>query len=150
MPALSRLTLEEGRRGLVRFLTERRPQGSAGNAVTLVFDGREDIIGGELFAGIKVLFSKGETADDLIKKIVEDAARSGDIVLVTDDRELGFFCRTHGAHWWWVKDFLARALSASGTKAPRGKGRGSREEGKTISGALESRVNQEMKEYWLR
>ena len=64
MPALNSLKLEDGRRGLVRFVEANRPQGSVRNSITIIFDGKEDIWGSESSGEVRVLFSKGETADE--------------------------------------------------------------------------------------
>lgn len=109
MPELSVLKLEDGRRGLVRFVETTRPQGSARNSITIVFDGREDVWGSESSPEVRVLFSRGESADELIKRMVSTEKSAAQTVLVTDDRDLGYYCRTHGACWWSVADFFQQA-----------------------------------------
>ena len=39
IPAFNDLSLEDGRRGLMRWIETQRPQGSVNNTVTVVFDG---------------------------------------------------------------------------------------------------------------
>ncbi len=153
MPELSSLKLEDGRRGLVRFVEANRPQGSSRNSITIVFDGQPDIWGGESSAEVRVLFSSGETADDLIKRMVENTERPAEIVLVTDDRELGYFCRTNGAQIWSVAQFLTQAHK-TGTALKTGvrsKGVGSdRSEEKRLSDRAASQINAELARLWLK
>jgi predicted RNA-binding protein with PIN domain len=142
---LSAPTLEASRAALVRFIETHRPQGSVRNDVTVVFDGSEDVCGGALHGQTRVLFSKGESADDLIKRLVTDAVRPADMVVVTDDRGLAHYVAALGAQVWSVDVFVAQAKKKD---APR---RTSERAGdlKTISYAFETRVNRELSERWL-
>ena len=45
IPALNDLPLEDGRRGLLRWIETQRPQGSVNNTLTVVFDGNPDFFG---------------------------------------------------------------------------------------------------------
>jgi predicted RNA-binding protein with PIN domain len=91
-----RVTLEEGRHSLIRFLTPYRER--KGHRLTVVFDGWE---GGSFQeerdreGGIDIIYSrKGEKADDLIKRMAE---RSGDeLIVVTSDRDIGHFVERCG------------------------------------------------------
>ena len=51
-----------------------RPQGSVNNQVTVVFDGHPDHFGGTSQGEIRVIFSDGCSADDKIKRMVEEDA----------------------------------------------------------------------------
>ncbi len=155
MPQLSSLKLEDGRRGLVRFLEANRPQGSLRNSVTVVFDGKEDIWGGEspAAAEVRVLFSKGESADDLIKRMVEGVDRAGETVLVTDDRDLGIYCKAHGARLWSVAQFLAQARKTGAVLKTGVRFKGARPdaaEGKVISDRTANQINTELSRLWLK
>ncbi len=154
MPQLCDLKLEDGRRGLVRFLEANRPQGSSSqNSITIVFDGKDDVWGGESSAEVRVLFSKGESADDLIKQMVENSSCPGEIVLVTDDRDLGYYCKAQGSQLWSVAQFLAQArktgeILKSGAR-PKG-GRPDPAEGKSISERTANQINTELSRLWLK
>ena len=157
MPALSGLKLEDGRRGLVRFLEANRPQGSFRNSVTIVFDGKDDIWGDDSTSLVRVLFSHGETADDQIKRMVKDAASPGEIVLVTDDRDLGYFCRTHGAQIWSVAQFLAQARKTGAILKtgfrPKSGHHGQKpdaSESKTLTERTANKINTELARLWLK
>jgi predicted RNA-binding protein with PIN domain len=91
-----RLSLEAGRNALMHSLAAYKKQ--TGHRVTVVFDARE---GGFLteerdrYGEISVLFSrKGETADDLIKRMIE--GRKEEFVVVTSDRAIADFAARRG------------------------------------------------------
>jgi uncharacterized protein len=91
-----RLSLEMGRNALVQSLVAYKKQ--TGHKVTVVFDAWE---GGFLteerdrHGGINLLYSrKGETADDLIKRMIE--ARKEEIAVVTSDRAIADFATHRG------------------------------------------------------
>ncbi|HYA13945.1 MAG TPA: NYN domain-containing protein [Syntrophales bacterium] len=91
-----RLSLEEGRRALIRFMAGYRKQ--KGHKVTVVFDGWEN---GPIEeerdrqGGIDIIYSRrGEKADDVIKRYVE---RPGEeIIVVTSDRGIADFVIRRG------------------------------------------------------
>ena len=152
MPRLAERSLEDGRRGLLRFIQENRPQGSDRNTVTVVFDGREDVCGGGVATGdVRVVFSKGEIADDVIRRAVSESSRPQDITLVTDDRDLLCACRACGAGIWSVAQFVAEAHK-KGERRRTGvtPSRSPKTENKTIGKVFEDKVNRELSDIWLR
>ena len=93
---LDRISLEAGRNALLRSLAAYKRR--TGHRVTVVFDAQE---GGFLteerdrYGGIEGLYSrKGETADDLIKRMIEE--RREDFVVVTSDRAIADFASRRG------------------------------------------------------
>jgi predicted RNA-binding protein with PIN domain len=91
-----RLSLEAGRNALLQSLAAYKKQ--TGHRVTVVFDAWE---GGFLteerdrHGGINILYSrKGETADDLIKRMIE--GRKEELVVVTSDRAIADFASRRG------------------------------------------------------
>jgi hypothetical protein len=93
---LDRLSLEAGRSALMHSLAAYKKQ--TGHRVTVVFDARE---GGFLteerdrYGGVHCLYSrKGETADDLIKRMIEE--RKEEFVVVTSDRAIADFASRRG------------------------------------------------------
>ena len=155
MPTLSSLKLEDGRRGLVRFLEANRPQGSVRNSITIVFDGQEDVWGGESSPGadVRVLFSKGETADDLIKRMVSAGGLPGETILVTDDRDLGYYCKAYGVVLWSVAEFMAQARKTGAVLKTGVRLKGPRPdaaEGKVISDRTANQINTELSRLWLK
>jgi predicted RNA-binding protein with PIN domain len=91
-----RMSLEAGRNALMHSLAAYKKQ--TGHRVTVVFDARE---GGFLteerdrYGGVHCLYSrKGETADDLIKRMIE--GRKEEFVVVTSDRDIADFASRRG------------------------------------------------------
>src|SRR3989338_5784204 len=99
------------RQKLIQFLERERPQGSVRNRVTIVFDGRADVIGdwrGVSHQGIRVIFTEGESADDRILKLIEGEKEPSQTVIVTDDRELSYRARQSRAKTSSVNEFLEK------------------------------------------
>ncbi len=130
----------------MRFIETHRPQGSARNDVTVVFDGSEDVCGGALHGQTRVLFSKGESADDLIKRLVTEALRPADMVVVTDDRALAQYVGALGAQVWSVDLFVVQAQKKD---APGRVASSAGVDTKTISYTLATRINRELSDRWL-
>jgi predicted RNA-binding protein with PIN domain len=124
------------------------------NSVTIVFDGREDVVSLDFPSDVRVIFSKGESADDAIKRIVQESSSPRDIVLVTEDRALGYFCRSFGAEIWSVGQLMSQARK-SGEKLRSGVARrprkpGESAENKVIGKVFEDKVNRELTKIWLK
>ena len=90
-PSLSRLeriSLEEGRKGLIRRLSAYRKL--RGNRITVVFDGWIDGASRETRlkeGGLQIVYSRrGEQADEVIKRM--SRKRGEEIVVVTSDRDV--------------------------------------------------------------
>ncbi|MDT8317806.1 MAG: NYN domain-containing protein [bacterium] len=94
---LEAVSLEEGRKGLIKMLAEYRR--IKGHSITVVFDGWEsDNIGSssERVQGIDVIYSgRGEKADDLIKKMADKLRDK--IVVVTSDKDIATHVMKRGA-----------------------------------------------------
>jgi len=91
-----RMSLEAGRNALMHSLAAYKKRTE--HRVTVVFDARE---GGFLteerdrYGGVHCLYSrKGETADDLIQRMIE--ARKEELVVVTSDRAIADFAARRG------------------------------------------------------
>lgn len=146
MPELVEKSLEDGRAGLLRFISQGRPQGSPRNSVIVVFDGSEDVWSLPSEGETRVLFSKGESADDLIKRLIEEAANPREIVLVSDDRDLVKFAGAQGAEVWTVADFLRQGRKRALPATAQGKAT----DGKVISEVFRARVDREFERIWLK
>jgi uncharacterized protein len=103
-----RISLEEGRRALVRSLDDYRKL--RGHRITVVFDGWE---GGspqeerDRAGGIDIIYSRlGEKADEVIKRLV--AAGSEETLIVTSDREITTFAARRGKGTIASPEFAAR------------------------------------------
>ncbi len=148
----SGLSLEDGRTGLIRFIRECRPQGKGPDTMTVVFDGREDVVGvPQAASDIRVIFTQGTSADDRIRDLLEDASDPGRVVCVTDDRELALACRHRGGVVWSVARFLGQGGSKDpGPVSRQGKAcRALPGEEKALSPAAAGRIDRELSGLWL-
>jgi predicted RNA-binding protein with PIN domain len=92
------LSLEQQRSRLITGLGGIAAQTRA--EVTCVFDGAERIVGlPPAPRGVRVLFSKkGETADELIRRLVRAEPAGRPVIVVSSDREVADGVRRHGAY----------------------------------------------------
>jgi predicted RNA-binding protein with PIN domain len=92
------VSLEQQRTRLVSGLGGIAAQ--TGAEVTVVFDGAERVVGlPPAPRGVRVLFSrKGETADELIRRLVRAEPAGRPIVVISSDREVADGVRRHGAY----------------------------------------------------
>jgi len=159
MPQLVQKKLEDRREGLIAFIERYQPQGSWKNSVTIVFDGKSDVYSlpsGTARSGVKVTFSRDETADEKIKRLVQQSQTKKSIVVVTDDRDIKYHVRALGAIPMSVKDFLAKmAEPAYRTGRPKPAAVESKTKGKEpaetkrIPKTLEQKITSEFAEIWL-
>ena len=91
--------LEGERKGLIKKLCEYKKLKKID--ITVVFDGlrsNNDIESRERMDSILIIYSRiGESADDLIKKIVKSQGSAEGFVIVTSDREISSFCSGYNA-----------------------------------------------------
>ncbi|MET8836678.1 NYN domain-containing protein [Micromonospora sp. NPDC004540] len=106
------MSLEQQRKRLISGLGGIAAQ--TGDEVTVVFDGAERIHGlPPTPRGVRVLFSrKGETADELIRRLVRAEPAGRPVVVVSSDREVADGVRRHGAYPLGA-DSLLRRLARS-------------------------------------
>ncbi|MEH1127541.1 NYN domain-containing protein [Micromonospora sp. CPCC 206061] len=106
------MSLEQQRKRLITGLGGIAAQ--TGDEVTVVFDGAERVHGlPPAPRGVRVLFSrKGETADDLIRRLVRAEPTGRPVVVVSSDREVADGVRRHGAYPLGA-DALLRRLARS-------------------------------------
>ena len=147
---LSQETLEDQRKFLVRLVAVNRPQGSVKNTVTIVFDGKCGIIGTSDAAHVKVIFSRGQSADDTIKKIVGQAAHKKNIIVVTDDRDIQYAVRAMGAKIMSAQEFLTKSKTAGQSRLSSPTAVHGREAGKNIPRTVEFKITSEFEKIWLR
>jgi predicted RNA-binding protein with PIN domain len=106
------MSLEQQRKRLITGLGGIAAQ--TGDEVTVVFDGAERMHGlPPSPRGVRVLFSrKGETADELIRRLVRAEPPGRPVVVVSSDREVADGVRRHGAYPLGA-DALLRRLARS-------------------------------------
>ncbi len=129
------------------MIERNRPQGSHSNQVTVVFDGKPGMYGFPVAHEIRIVFTEYETADDLIKRRVEESKNKKNIVVVTDDRALLLYVRGCGASVMSCGDFIKRASSAKTSTKGRKLSSGN---SKVITSTFEHTVNQEFENIWLK
>ncbi len=131
-------TLRDQRDRLIRFIEEKKPQGSDRNQVTLVFDGRVDVSAPRDVTFIQVIYSHGEEADDVIKKRVDDLSNPRDAVVVTDDKAIQRWVRGVGAKVLSCAAFLAAGNPAA--KTPK--------RSRALDPETMDDINEEFKDIW--
>ena len=141
IPAFRDLPLEDGRKGLLRWIDDSRPQGSVNNQVTVVFDGHPDHFSVPPLGEIRVIFSDGCSADDTIKLMVEEDLSRKNCVVVSDDKDIFLYARSLGAKVMSVKAFTSKSR---GFQTSQDSG------GKYISLSRQEKINKELKVIWLK
>lgn len=142
------------RRQLVSFIETKRPLGSLQNKVTIIFDGGPGLSGRirASNSNLSVLFSGESSADDWIKRMVENALNKKQIIVVTDDREIKYAVGASGSRSISVKKFLSMGRlsgnSSSGSQANKVKSGTS--PAKRIPRGVETKINEELKKLWLK
>lgn len=125
---------------LLKLIKINRPCGK--NNAIVVFDGYPPQDFYAQADNVEVIFSREESADDKIKRIVESYGNRKIIVVVSDDNEVKFFARSSGA----------KAMSAEEFLNPESKSRSRKEnmaESK-LSYSQMHKINEELKKIWLR
>ncbi|OGL42220.1 MAG: hypothetical protein A2043_09975 [Candidatus Schekmanbacteria bacterium GWA2_38_9] len=107
--------LEDERNGLIKKLCEYKK--IKNYEITVVFDGTGNsspFEGGDRMGGISIIYSRiGESADDLIKRIVKDSGSGEGFIVVTSDREISGFCSGYNATVISSGEFKSRLEMAS-------------------------------------
>ena len=95
--------------------------------------------------------SKAESADEVLKKMVAGAQNKKSIVVVTDDREIQYAVRAHGAAVRTPADFFARARPARAQGAKKsGRSGESAQTAKHIPATLEYEITSELEKIWVK
>jgi predicted RNA-binding protein with PIN domain len=146
--ALADHSLEQGRNALIRIINGDRPQGSARNAVTIVFDGRDDVSGPQPGGLARVVFTRGQTADEYIKAAVVCTENRANVIVVSNDKEIICYIRKLGAKGLAVEKFMS-GLLFSGRPGGGGVCRRPDHGEKGISRTDEAKINKELEKIWL-
>ena len=149
IPSLSKGSLEDQRKALIRFVDAKRPQGSGNNKVAIVFDGGPGNAPRDEALSARIFYSSDETADEKIMRLVDEAENRKSIIVVTNDRPLQYAVKALGAKVLSVQDFVAQGDPKMLPKR-RGKQGKEKETPKNIPLTLEYKINAEMEEIWLK
>jgi len=110
----------------------------------VVFDGYPDLTNKELNnKDIDIVFSKSQTADERIKKIVESVDNPKNIIVISDDKEIKFSVKVIGARIKSIEEFLA-------PKASTKKKESSLIPKPEITYTQMQKINEELRKIWLK
>lgn len=137
--------LQTQRERLLYFLEAAQPAGSARNQVTVVFDGQEDVDSPPWRGAVRVVFSKGEEADAVIKRAVDEMPNPRNAVVVTDDRDIQKWVRSSKAKVMTCKEFFKEAVRKSGPRKLAGK-----HNDRTLDPGDAARINEEFRGIFLQ
>ena len=103
--------LERSRTDLIDWVL--RVHGADARSVTVVFDGRERV--GErdeilIDRELRIRFSAGESADDLIEEMIRREANPKTLTVVSSDRRLMDAARRRGCLAWSCGDYIEWAI----------------------------------------
>ncbi|MBE0477106.1 MAG: NYN domain-containing protein [Coriobacteriia bacterium] len=146
--ATRRLPLDRQRDALVARLRVRGPDMLGRGRIVVVFDGRpEPGEGGEAGGPVEVVFSRGESADDLITRLAASAEEK--IVLVSSDGELRDRVRAAAVHGVELRSSSSAWEEPRAGARRRGKGRGRFPASTAGLPPGANRITEEMKRIWL-
>lgn len=126
----------------MKWIDSARPHGSVNNQVTAVFDGHPDHYGSSPQGDIRVIFSDGCSADDTIKRMVDDDGQKKNCVVVSDDKDVYLYARSLGCRVMSVQAFVKGGVRAAARGVPA--------DGKYISLSRQEKINKEFSEIWLK
>ena len=104
-PQLKGKKLEEAREALIKALNRRY---RSYEGITLVFDGKEEVFSPPPphSCKIRIIYARGQSADDYIKSMVAKSKNPYTLVVATDDREIKDFSRIHRARLLSAQELL--------------------------------------------
>ena len=120
--------LADGREALLKFLAEFSRRWVKGKSkITVVFDGpkiepvpahfraKPDGSFPSVPAGIKIIFSRGTTADQVIEELITESSNPADITVVSADGEVKRFAKRHRCATLDPTGFLEKVFSPDKT-----------------------------------
>ena len=135
--------IKDPQRALLEFIENQRLGKKSKSKITVVFDGYPKVSAQNLEeTDINVVFSREETADARIKKMVEASKNPKNIVVVSDDREIKFFIKSIGASSIGVEEFINPEEKPQRKKEDLIK--------PELNFSQISKINQELKALWLK
>jgi rRNA-processing protein FCF1 len=106
-----RIPGREGRddRSIIKRLYRCPALANRANTATIVFDGAGTALRLGTDPRLRVIYSRGEKADEVIKRLLESLARAQrtNYIAVTNDRSLAAYCRSLGVRAISVDRFLS-------------------------------------------
>ncbi len=133
---------------LLQLIKDNRLCGSEKNQVTVVFDGYSAEFESKcLNRGIKVLFSRGETADAVIKHIIDFSVNLKNIIVVSEDKEISSFAKYAGCKTMDVCGFMGKMAAADANKNVDKKEKNLPKQ--DLNYTQINKINDELKKLWL-
>ncbi len=134
---------------LLDLIKDNRLCGSAKNQITVVFDGYSAEFETKcLNSGINVIFSKEETADEIIKRIIDISVNLRNIIVVSDDKEISYFAKYAGCKTMAVFEFMEKlAVTDEKKKADIKEKNLSKQD---LNYSQINKINEELKKLWLK
>lgn len=130
---------------LLGFITSKRLTGSNKNKITIVLDGYPGPNSSALCGGnADIVYSRKISADEKIKRIIEEHSGRKNIIVVSDDKEIKFAVRLLGARHQGVGDFIG----SKEKKASRHKEKESPKH--ELNYTQIHTINEELREKWLK
>ncbi len=131
----------DSRSSLIQLIKTKKSS-SPHNKFWVIFDGYPgESLDNQEKGNIMVIFSRRESADERIKKLLELIPNPKNVIVVSDDKEIKFFARSCRAKAESAEDFLA-------LKDKVGHKRGESPETE-ISYTQKHKINEELKKLWL-
>jgi predicted RNA-binding protein with PIN domain len=132
----------DDRLALLEFLRRNRLRASPRNRVIVVFDGFSGNLSFNHSPGIEVVFSGEESADERIKKIIEESGNTRNIIVVSDDKEIKFIIKSLGARAMGIAEFIHGKKKTQQPKDYSGEWE--------LSYSSMHKINQELRKIWLK
>jgi predicted RNA-binding protein with PIN domain len=121
---------------LIESVRAVRPQGSARNRITIVFDGKPGVTS-PAEKSIDVRFTRGKEADWMIYEMVRKSKNPKQVRVITDDKDLGRKVSVEGAGVMTTVQFIKKLF-------PRTRARGPAKRADT------EKLTQELEKIWLK
>ena len=146
--ARSHKKTKDCRRALLEFIRDNKLCGSLKNRVTVVFDGFLPTLESSIKSqSTNLIFSQEDSADNVIKRLVEESREPRNIRVVSDDKEIRLFIKFFRASSLSVEEFINRPQKAGDSR----KTYMSLSELKPeLNQAQILKINQELERRWLK
>lgn len=133
----------DSRADLIEFIRIKRLCGSKNNRVAVVFDGYSDPAIDNLSSGnLNIIFSRDQSADERIKRILELSDNARNLVVVSDDKEILFFAKACRARTVSVEEFIGDKIERQGLNQDSGENK--------VGFSAMHKINEELRKLWLK
>lgn len=140
--------IKDERLALIEFIRANRLCGSPKNKIIIVFDGNPNVSGQDkIISGVNVVFTKKETADDYIKRLIESETNPKNTVVVSDDKEIKFFVKSVGGLSMGVEEFINHKEKLNQARRKDAEALALKPE---LNYSQIYKINQELKKVWLK